>query len=205
MIWTYAVKVDRILVTTSYCWETRRHAVTRGGGVAMEGYGKIASRHLDDSWTSCCPLRELGAFHLPEVCRQVYIETATLAYSSNIFLANRDALSCKNWAREKFSLAQRDAIARVELDVCALYKQMRRIPGPLRLRGFRGLTHIHIPLHVLRMLVREYYTHYNASYDPDILKKVGAICEAKLKEIEGSHIVVVFEDDDAAEVSDAED
>jgi hypothetical protein len=173
--------------------------------VTLEENGEIASRHPEESWTSCCPIRKLGAFHLPEVCRQIYIETATQAYSSNIFLAGIDALSCKNWAREKFSLAQRDAVARVELDSSALYKQLLCIPGPLRKRGFRGLTHIYLPHRVQAMLVQEYFTECDAAYDLDILKKFQTICEAKLKDIEGTDLVVVFEDYAVAEVSDAED
>jgi hypothetical protein len=97
-IWAFAVKVDRILVApTSYCWAATRYIVTKRGGVVVEDDGAIALRHRRSALgRQCCPVHHLGAFHLPEVCRQVYIETATLAYSSNIFLVGRESLACKN-------------------------------------------------------------------------------------------------------------
>jgi hypothetical protein len=204
--WTFAVKVDRIFVPTAYCWVVRQHVVRKGGAVALEENGEIASRHPESSWTSCCPVRQRGAFHLPEVCRQIYIETATLAYSSNIFLVDSDSLSCQNWARKKISLAQRDAIVRVEMDYGALFKQLFGVPASLRLRGFRNLTHIHVPLRMQHEQVLKHLSIYPALYDLDLAEEYPTICEAKLKEIDGSDIEVVFEDDDAAaEVSDLDD
>jgi hypothetical protein len=51
-------------------------------------------------------------FALPRVCRQLYSETATLAYTHNVFSIT--SLSFKRW-REQLNPAQRDAITTLEI------------------------------------------------------------------------------------------
>jgi hypothetical protein len=56
-----------------------------------------------------------SAFHLPEVCRQIYSETATLAYKLNIFVINNfhwDAFERYRWIRKRLP-AQRNAITAI--------------------------------------------------------------------------------------------
>jgi hypothetical protein len=55
----------------------------------------------------------LSAFHLPEVCRQIYSETAILAYKLNIFVIGIGiGRSNKKWIK-KLLPAQRDAITAI--------------------------------------------------------------------------------------------
>jgi hypothetical protein len=56
-----------------------------------------------------------SAFHLPEVCRQIYTETATLAYKLNIFVINNfqlDAFEKNRWIQKRLP-AQRNAITAI--------------------------------------------------------------------------------------------
>jgi hypothetical protein len=198
-IWTFAVHVDRVLVALKeHCFETEQDRVTKGGAVAVEDDGAIASPHPENALGErCCLFHQLGAFHLPEVCRQVYIETSTLAYSSNIFLVGDESLLCKSWATKMILLAQRDAISRVELKPCLLGERLLKDYEPiypLRRRGFRNLTHIHVSFHTQKRLMKE-AIYWVSDYAKTDTSKLLAWCEAKLKKTEGSDIVVVFEQD----------
>lgn len=57
--------------------------------------------------------KQPAAFHLPEVCRQVYAETALTAYEQNVFLCDIQFLSHSVMAR--LTATQRKAIRSVEL------------------------------------------------------------------------------------------
>jgi hypothetical protein len=204
-IWTLAVQVDRVQVCTLYCMRTRDNRHTKGGAVAVEDDGAVASLH-EKSDRDCCAIRQLGAFHLPEVCRQVYIETATLSYSSNIFLVGPGSMVYKNWSKQKILLAQRDAIARVELEYNILDDQIYRhnyLNRSLKQRGFRNLTHIHVPLRTRNLLVKD-WRRFNYRYVPDLEepKEFLTWCETRLKQIEGSDLVVVFEGDSLSDTDD---
>jgi hypothetical protein len=195
-IWTLAVQVDRVQVCTRYCTRTSHNLRTKGGAVAVEDDGAVASLHQKFD-SDCCSIRQLGAFHLPEVCRQVYIETATLSYSSNVFLVGPGSMVYKNWSKKKTLLAQRDAIARVELEYDILDDQIYRchsLGRSLKQRGFRNLTHIHVPLRTRNLLVKG-WRKFHFTYTPDLEEPEEFLtwCETRLKQIEGSDLVVVFE------------
>jgi hypothetical protein len=199
-IWTFAVQVDRVRVSKESCWHMRHMGqphVTNGGAVAVEDDGAIAlSQHLGSAY-QCCPSRQLAAFHLPEVCRQIYIETAMLSYSSNIFLVGEESLMCKNWAKGEILLAQRDAITRVELGLNILNTQLWKNHRPtysLKQRSFRNLTHIHVSFHTQKLLVKD-SIHWMLDHDETDISKLLTWCETKLKDIEGSDLMVVFEED----------
>jgi hypothetical protein len=166
--------------------------------VAVEDDGSIVSQHPEFSDLQCCPSRRLAAFHLPEVCRQIYIETALLSYSSNIFLVDSDSLLCKSWASKEILLAQRDAIARVELGPDILRTQLwfdHEPKNSLRQRSFRNLTHVYVSFDTQKSLVRD-HTHWMLDHNETDINKLLAWCEAKLKDIEGSDLVVVFGEDE---------
>jgi hypothetical protein len=57
--------------------------------------------------------KQPSAFHRPEVCRQVYSETATLAYKLNMFILGASQVLSPNWATMLLP-AQREAITRIE-------------------------------------------------------------------------------------------
>ena len=59
------------------------------------------------------PEKRPSAYHLPEVCRQVYSETATLAYKLNMFILGASQVLSPNWATMLLP-AQREAITRIK-------------------------------------------------------------------------------------------
>jgi hypothetical protein len=208
-IWTFAVQVDRVRVSKAICWHLkhmRQPYLNKGGAVAVEDDGAIALSQHPGYPYPCCASHQLAAFHLPEVCRQVYIETVTLSYSSNIFLVGPGSMVYKNWSKKKILLAQRDAIARVELEYEILDDQIYRhnyLNRSLKQRGFRNLTHIHVPLRTRNLLVKD-WRRFNYRYIPDLEepKELLTWCETRLKQIEGSDLVVVFEGDSLSDTDD---
>jgi hypothetical protein len=86
------------------------------------------------TWPEYVPL---SAFHLPEVCRQIYPETAVLAYKLNIFVIGIGVgRSNKKWIR-KLLPAQRDAITAIapteeflDDDICGTYKKSMKDTFP---------------------------------------------------------------------------
>jgi hypothetical protein len=161
-------------------------------------------RHPDHGHGACCPVRERSAFLLPAVCRQIYIETATLAYSMNVFRANVDLFHFNNWATSRLMLAQRDAVTAVEMDEELLRKHMftktgsfihtRRTLHPLRARAFRNLTHVHISLCTQKAVLKSFRKrHWSSDYDADTHVWFLTRCEKLLKKIEGPDLVVVFQ------------
>jgi hypothetical protein len=92
--------------------------------------------------------RQLSAFHLPEVCRQIYAETATLAYSTNTFLLCSHDPFWLPWIRA-LSLTQREAITSIELRDLYEYLRdfrFRQSVASLRCQGLVGLTHFHVSI-----------------------------------------------------------
>jgi hypothetical protein len=78
IIWTFAVGVGLVYIRYRCLNERRRSKFplrATGYGVAFDGRRISVTNN-----------KQLSAFHLPEVCRQIYAETATLAYSTNTFL-----------------------------------------------------------------------------------------------------------------------
>ncbi|KAJ8110972.1 hypothetical protein OPT61_g6314 [Boeremia exigua] len=77
----------------------------------------------------CCPrshsnyiyptmrLQVEAAFHLPEVCRQIYAETALTAYQQNTFIFKAGSMAC-------LTAAQRRAITKVQINIGRLHCHM---------------------------------------------------------------------------------
>lgn len=107
-----------------------------------------------------CEYWDIGnsaAIHLPQVCRQIYHETATLVYSSNIFVFRHFDLmnqELKAWVASLIP-AQRDAITDIELshsDVLTNFWPMGRnfvykelLPGLKRIHSFKWVCGIPNP------------------------------------------------------------
>jgi hypothetical protein len=132
------------------------------------------------------------------------METATLAYSLNVFRANVDLFHFDNWAMRRFMLAQREAVTAVEMDEELLRKHLfissghsmrtRRTLHPLRKRAFRNLTHVHISLHTQKAVLKSFRKrHWSSDYNEKAHKRLLIDCEKLLKEIEGPDLVVVFQ------------
>jgi hypothetical protein len=104
-----------------------------------------------------------------------------------------------NWARKKIMLAQRDAITRLELMEDLLDEQLfygHQLRVSLKERGFRNLTHVHVSFHTQKLLAQDRRGHNHMRvHNLKGTEELQAWCEARLKEIDGSDLVVVFEED----------
>lgn len=75
-----------------------------------------------------------AAFHLPEVCRQIYSETALTAYTHSTFIVGEDCLTFQN-DLNFLQNAQRRAISSIEPDYKALaYRVKQQIDHDRRIR-----------------------------------------------------------------------
>lgn len=178
-----AVKVGRvdILPQSLGCHRKVDPTLVRGGAVFLDEDGGIVKKHYNGNcYYSCCPVREPSAFHLPEVCRQIYAETATLACSVNTFLISSRKRENMLWVKH-LSVAQRDAIHAVELNESYFqFKYMDTKTMPFRKRGLRNLTHVYISP-ALQRDAKKYFEDDWAT-----------LLKANVKAREGEDLVVEF-------------
>jgi hypothetical protein len=173
VIWTFAVGVDLVFIRQKSKCPLR----AKGYGVSFDG----EMRRFEED-------RQLSAFHLPEVCRQIYAETATLAYSTNTFL-----LYGTEWIRA-LSLTQRRAISRVELVGFQNYLfdyECRRSAASLKNKGLVRLTHCHVSIGVQKLAKMNLCGRY-LRLSKDRQSWVRLITDA-VKFQEGQHMVVEVE------------
>jgi hypothetical protein len=134
--------------------------------------------------------RQLSTFHLPEVCRQIYAETAILAYSTNTFaLFPLDS----GWVGT-LSQIQRKAITRVELN--DLYKylhlfQFRYGMASLKNKGLIRLTHCHVSISEQQLAKKDLREPF-LSLSNDRKSWVRLVTDA-VRFQEGQHMVVEVE------------
>jgi hypothetical protein len=132
------------------------------------------------------------------------METATLAYSMNIFRANVNLAYSGNWAMEHLMLAHRNAVTAVEMNEELLrsyifakagsFIHTIRTPHSLRSRAFRNLTHIHISLSTQKAVLKSFrLRHWSSDYNAETHEWFKVKCEKFLKRIEGPNLVVVFQ------------
>ena len=152
MIWTYALAVDvaRVVETPTYdiiCNHSRDHAgfSSKGGGLQLKETGlfeKIPCYLLEPMF--CCASKQKSSFHLPEVCRQIYSETATLAYHINTFLLSDEGYNPK-WTWAKYlTKRQRNAITSIRMSYCDIKYFVHGAPQSLTARTFPNLERIWI-------------------------------------------------------------
>jgi hypothetical protein len=183
IIWTYAVQVDLVRI------QSKRQGPQRVTGCAVA---------LNAGRTHITGDRQRSAFHLPEVCRQVYAETATLAYSTNTFLLSP---SGSGWIRT-LSLTQRRAITRVELssylpEYLAGY-QLRSFGGvpklcvlqgsgmaSLRSKGLVGVTHCAVSIEAQELIKTDPFLRFHEDR-----KSWVRFITTVVQRIEGQHMVV---------------
>lgn len=128
-----------------------------------------------------------SAFHLPEVCRQIYAETATLGYKlSTFYFSDID----DTWVTSLLP-AQRDAITNLQLDLWKIDSYLDSLPEMTFRTIFPGLRRIHCSGSVLAFI-----------YDyPDLGEDIhdglplndymGIICDW-IKDKEGEDVQVIF-------------
>ncbi|KAF3001954.1 hypothetical protein E8E13_007228 [Curvularia kusanoi] len=89
------------------------HAESRGYAVRPEFQADVYSFHIYGFKAEAYILP--AAFHLPEVCRQIYSEAAMIAYQQNIFMID-DYFLGHSKAFHSFTRAQRGAITGIMTD-----------------------------------------------------------------------------------------
>lgn len=112
-IWSYACGGQLVMLPENSYWYWYEE---KGGAICFEPEKEliltIGNVHTIDRIRGS-PTEVISAFHLPEVCRQIYAETALTSYRENIFLC--DSLSISRTSHmSRLIVAQRRAITTVE-------------------------------------------------------------------------------------------
>jgi hypothetical protein len=129
-----------------------------------------------------------SAFHLPEVSRQIYAETATLGYKLNRFIVSIEHLNYKNCATGLLP-AYRKAIIQIEPDPEYLQYLANPRCRPLKLRTFPGLSSIIISDAAM--------TYIAIRRRPGPRQELRDWIEAAIRTNHGDDIEVIFEEDEA--------
>lgn len=97
-----------------------------------------------------------SAFHLPEVCRQIYSEAALLGFKLNTFLISHWS-SYSDLGRRQIFLGQRECITTVRLMPDSFFRT--RFQGKsLRNNGFPNLTRVEASLDLVDRVDRQPHT-----------------------------------------------
>jgi hypothetical protein len=133
-----------------------------------------------------------SAFHLPEVCRKIYSETATLGYSLNTFVITSSHLNYNNWATGLL-LAYRRAIQNIEPDPSYLESlTVRRLVRPIKSRDFPELTTI-----MVSNIALDYISYkYKRTWPDCTTDDWKPIVERNIHENHGQDLEVVFQQAD---------
>ena len=145
----HAVKMtedrDRIVVNNKT--KAREIVFFKGHTIDVKGLqqGNSRFRFRPTSDRECERAAE-SAFHLPEVCRQIYTETATLAYHGTIFyFPKREKVSkeINKWSRGLLP-AQRNAITDIAVKGSGIADYFRCKSSSPLLDSLPGLERVHI-------------------------------------------------------------
>jgi hypothetical protein len=182
-------------------YKTHCGYTTKGGAMLYPPFRELKwprVRHIEDPFPRHQEMKVPSAFHLPEVCRQVYSETAILGYSSNTLLLPRQHSFPRNWATGLLP-AYRRAITRVEPEpryLCELvggHKGLR----PIKTLGLPGLITIVVSRMALSY-VSSYYRDYESDEDEEdeTDEEWQQWIKEMIKKSHGDDIEVVFEQGD---------
>ena len=178
-VWEFAMGGQYVKVPP--CGEAKGGAVTPRSRLRPR-----ASKYKNDKLPS--------AFHLPEVCRQIYSETATLAYRLNTFIADSSLLNYVNWSTRLLP-AHRNAISAVEPEASFFQTWINSRAGSLRQQSFPKLQRIIVSKESMEevMTFFEYARRSFSLADPGPLVDFQFWTVHKLKALEGEDIEVEFE------------
>lgn len=134
------------------------------------------------------------AFHLPEVCRQIYADTAITAYGLSIFMLDRED---GDWI-DTLSPGQLHAIAQVEpfvyLAVDMYSGCINSVSENSRMRSlrqrFRNLKEVHITEDTVRRIM--FANHGGPDWQKETERDSVV---ALIKEKEGDDVVVIFQEE----------
>jgi hypothetical protein len=178
----------------------------------LEGYAPRKTMVADWDWMSQHHYvkerrhKVLLAFHLPEVCRQLYAETAVLAYTLNTFIVDSHFLDYNTWASKlmpaqrnsiKYVVASQDFFSHHASDQHTLSLK-HRAHGPLR-----NLCHIRIRRDARNQFLGDRSVAYLSNQDltqDQTQEQWKAWTVRKLKEIEGEEVEVEFEADEQSAI-----
>lgn len=141
------------------------------------------------------------AFHLPEVCRQVYSETALTAYQQSTFIFENHHMTTRN-AITHLMAAQRRAIESVQVTPAVLRIHLSKD----FLQRHKPLTHKHKLPNLKTIVVPRAALGYlrwwpwisKSIPDPRGDDELQAYIVRKLKAIYSDHVEVEFEDEEGA-------
>jgi hypothetical protein len=123
---------------------------------------------------------------LPPVCRQIYVETATLAYSTNTFVVPRGASQTK-WI-EALLPAQRNAITKVHLYYRWNFMNRDKNYPSLKDSGLRNLKNVNVTINVpynMRVHLQNSYLPSHSTISESWIDSV----KHKVKKIHGLDMV----------------
>ena len=223
LIWTYALRVDVVQGFEAPTFNIEcdnlgyhPHGTSRfkGGGLyTKEDGGFLAAPCFSAEPKYCCATKQKSAFHLPEVCRQIYSETATLAYSINTFLLSRRGEHPEGGWAKKLTAGQRNAISSVQMNNEDLEPFLRTNREPLTEKVFPNLKRIW----VTEATMRHYKTwksfiRYNANIprhpdeDRDLshIEYFDLVIVPNLKKVHGNDIQIKLIRVDEVETAEAE-
>ena len=136
-----------------------------------------------------------SAFRLPEVCRQIYSETATLTYSGCVFQLQAENMEASeffgHWVGSLLP-AQKEVVADVGLSEMFMESYLFEDPMSFR-KGLAGLERVHLrdcDLDVLRFMCTE--CHDELSEEVVTAEDFKAWVRERVAEMEGDGVEVVF-------------
>jgi hypothetical protein len=137
---------------------------------------------------------EPSAFHLPEVCRQIYSETTTLGYSLNVFAVSYNLNYSSNWATGLLA-AYRKAITHIEPDYLYLLDLVTELERRPMFKALPHITHIFVSEIAISYLLHiSARRHSRLPMTPaNTRDEWEAWITGQIKAGQGDHIEVVFE------------
>jgi hypothetical protein len=135
-----------------------------------------------------------SAFHLPEVCRQIYSETTTLGYSLNVFAVSYTLDYYPNWATGLLP-AYRKAITHIEPDYLHLLELVAALERRPMFKALPHITHVFVSeIAMSYLLHRSTIHHFIWPITPANTRgEWEAWITEQIKAGQGDHIEVVFE------------
>lgn len=141
------------------------------------------------------PAPQPSAFHLPEVCRQIYSETAILAYMLNTLIINGSKY-CEAW-KDSLITAQKVAVRSVALAEPSWRMYVSGLRNRSLRAGFPNVRRIEMPKYVLLLFPNDTISSMEPMEAVEAMKEWDteqsrALMEQKVKKMEGEDVEVIF-------------
>jgi hypothetical protein len=162
-----------------------------GGTLVIFRYSKVRRNAMDSFWHGYATHLDVRtfkktaigtAFHLPEVCRQIYAETATLGYATSSFFI-RSTCAGTPWS-SLLNLAQRSAIQSLRILSSTMYRYLMDNPN------IGSFTSIFPSLEEIRIRACDTVSKIEQGFEDD-----RKFIVEKIRKKEGKELRVVFQDE----------